>query len=169
MIATNQTVFQLATGRKTVATTTTKATTLLICYLSLALSLSLSLSCTPDKPKQIKLCSALSSFVTFRSLVVALSLSNKQPHTHLYTNTNTHTCTYRCVLLSLSLTSYSCLHKRYELHREPLECLSSKNFDSYRISCCSTDFCNKEELMKRIFEKGTAKTIQQKQQLKPIQ
>ncbi|EDW01781.1 GH21632, partial [Drosophila grimshawi] len=49
--------------------------------------------------------------------------------------------------------SFRCLDKRYELHREPLECLSSRSkYDTYRISCCSKDFCNKEELMKRIFE-----------------
>ncbi|XP_060652500.1 TGF-beta receptor type-1 isoform X2 [Drosophila nasuta] len=49
--------------------------------------------------------------------------------------------------------SFRCLEKRYELHREPLECLSSRSkIDSYRIRCCSKDFCNKEELMKTIFE-----------------
>ncbi|XP_023168243.1 TGF-beta receptor type-1 isoform X3 [Drosophila hydei] len=49
--------------------------------------------------------------------------------------------------------SFRCLDKRYELNREPLECLSSRpKYDSYRIKCCNMDFCNKDELMKRIFE-----------------
>ncbi|XP_064544212.1 TGF-beta receptor type-1 isoform X2 [Drosophila montana] len=49
--------------------------------------------------------------------------------------------------------SFRCLDKRYELYREPLECLSSRSKqDTFKISCCNKDFCNKEELMKRIFE-----------------
>ncbi|XP_034476136.1 TGF-beta receptor type-1 isoform X1 [Drosophila innubila] len=49
--------------------------------------------------------------------------------------------------------SFRCLYKTYELHREPLECLSSRSkINSYRINCCSKDFCNKEELMRNIFD-----------------
>ncbi|SPP73925.1 TGF-beta receptor type-1 isoform X2 [Drosophila guanche] len=49
--------------------------------------------------------------------------------------------------------SFSCLELKYELHREPLECLTSRiKYDSYRIKCCREDFCNKNEIMKRIFE-----------------
>ncbi|XP_017867655.1 PREDICTED: TGF-beta receptor type-1 isoform X2 [Drosophila arizonae] len=49
--------------------------------------------------------------------------------------------------------SFRCIDKRYELNREPLECLSSRTkYNSYRIKCCNMDFCNKDELMKRIFE-----------------
>lgn len=93
MIATNQTVFQLATGRKTVATTTA-TTTLLICFLSLSLSLPTARSCTPDKPNQIKLCS-----LHFRSFVRSFVRSPARPpllclsltYTHLHTRTHTHT------------------------------------------------------------------------------
>ncbi|KAL7737415.1 hypothetical protein ACLKA6_013017 [Drosophila palustris] len=49
--------------------------------------------------------------------------------------------------------SFRCLYKTYELHREPLECLSSRSkINSYRIKCCSKDFCNREELMRNVFE-----------------
>ncbi|XP_030387536.1 TGF-beta receptor type-1 isoform X5 [Scaptodrosophila lebanonensis] len=52
------------------------------------------------------------------------------------------------------LFSFSCLDKKYDLHREPLECLTSLyKMPTYRINCCRDDFCNKDELMKRIFEK----------------
>ncbi|XP_041448813.1 TGF-beta receptor type-1 isoform X2 [Drosophila obscura] len=49
--------------------------------------------------------------------------------------------------------SFRCLELKYELHREPLECLTSRiKYDSFRIQCCREDFCNKNEIMKRIFE-----------------
>ncbi|XP_068147737.1 TGF-beta receptor type-1 isoform X2 [Drosophila tropicalis] len=50
--------------------------------------------------------------------------------------------------------SFRCLPKKYDISRhEPLECLTSKNkLNTFRIRCCNDDFCNKEEIMKRIFQ-----------------
>ncbi|XP_016989756.1 TGF-beta receptor type-1 isoform X2 [Drosophila rhopaloa] len=50
--------------------------------------------------------------------------------------------------------SYRCMDVKYNMQRsEPLECLTSKEkYYTYRIQCCKTDFCNKNELMKRLFE-----------------
>ncbi|XP_017093722.2 TGF-beta receptor type-1 isoform X2 [Drosophila bipectinata] len=49
--------------------------------------------------------------------------------------------------------SYSCLDLKYDMHRIPFECLSGKpKYDTYRVECCRNEFCNKNEIMKRIFE-----------------
>ncbi|XP_043642497.1 TGF-beta receptor type-1 isoform X2 [Drosophila teissieri] len=50
--------------------------------------------------------------------------------------------------------SYSCMVVKYNMQRsKPFECLTSiERFDTYRIDCCKSDFCNKNEIMKRIFE-----------------
>nr|AAA18959.1 transmembrane serine/threonine kinase [Drosophila melanogaster] len=50
--------------------------------------------------------------------------------------------------------SYSCMVVKYNMQRsKPSECLTSnERFDTYRIDCCKSDFCNKNENMKRIFE-----------------
>ncbi|XP_064544213.1 TGF-beta receptor type-1 isoform X3 [Drosophila montana] len=49
--------------------------------------------------------------------------------------------------------SFRCQDNRYEWYRKPLECLTSLvKQDTFRISCCDKDFCNKDVLMKRIFE-----------------
>lgn len=52
----------------------------------------------------------------------------------------------------------SCMVVKYNMQRsKPFECLTSnERFDTYRIDCCKSDFCNKNEIMKRIFETGTA-------------
>ncbi|XP_067630346.1 TGF-beta receptor type-1 isoform X2 [Eurosta solidaginis] len=48
--------------------------------------------------------------------------------------------------------SYRCLEKKYDLQREPLECLTSREKQNvYRVKCCSDDFCNKDELLKLSF------------------
>ncbi|XP_017044622.1 TGF-beta receptor type-1 isoform X2 [Drosophila ficusphila] len=52
------------------------------------------------------------------------------------------------------LFSYRCLTVKYNMQRKfPLECLTSnEKLNSFRIDCCQSDFCNKNEIMKRIFE-----------------
>ncbi|KAL9913637.1 TGF-beta receptor type-1 isoform X2 [Glossina fuscipes] len=48
--------------------------------------------------------------------------------------------------------SYRCLAKKYDLQREPLECLTSKQKQNvYRVQCCDEDFCNRNELLKLSF------------------
>ncbi|XP_029405390.2 TGF-beta receptor type-1 isoform X2 [Bactrocera dorsalis] len=48
--------------------------------------------------------------------------------------------------------SYRCLEKKYDLQREPLECLTSREKKNvYIVKCCSDDFCNKDELLKLSF------------------
>ncbi|KAM7346182.1 TGF-beta receptor type-1 babo isoform 2-T2 [Cochliomyia hominivorax] len=48
--------------------------------------------------------------------------------------------------------SYRCLDKKYDLQREPLECLTSKQKQNiYKVKCCHKDFCNKDELIKLSF------------------
>ncbi|XP_020798364.1 TGF-beta receptor type-1-like isoform X1 [Drosophila serrata] len=52
------------------------------------------------------------------------------------------------------LFSFRCMEMKYDMRRIPFECLtSSLKYDTYRIECCKNDFCNKNELMKRLFEK----------------
>ncbi|XP_067630349.1 uncharacterized protein [Eurosta solidaginis] len=54
--------------------------------------------------------------------------------------------------------SYRCLEKKYDLQREPLECLTSREKQNvYRVKCCSDDFCNKDELLKLSFGTGTTR------------
>ncbi|XP_055379390.1 TGF-beta receptor type-1 isoform X1 [Condylostylus longicornis] len=50
--------------------------------------------------------------------------------------------------------SYRCIHKTYEIERsEPIECLVSKEKKKFfRIQCCNTDYCNKNELLKLEFK-----------------
>ncbi|XP_017133077.2 TGF-beta receptor type-1 isoform X2 [Drosophila elegans] len=50
--------------------------------------------------------------------------------------------------------SYRCLPVKYNMQRnKPLECLTSnEKYNTFRIECCDTDFCNKNEIMNRIFE-----------------
>ncbi|XP_016958412.1 TGF-beta receptor type-1 isoform X2 [Drosophila biarmipes] len=50
--------------------------------------------------------------------------------------------------------SYRCITVKYNMQRKkPLECLTSnEKYNSFRIECCRSDFCNKNEIMKRIFE-----------------
>ncbi|XP_017066137.1 TGF-beta receptor type-1 isoform X2 [Drosophila eugracilis] len=50
--------------------------------------------------------------------------------------------------------SYRCMDVKYNMQRNrPLECLTSnEKYNSFRIECCKSDFCNKNEIMKRIFE-----------------
>ncbi|XP_037808125.1 TGF-beta receptor type-1 isoform X3 [Lucilia sericata] len=48
--------------------------------------------------------------------------------------------------------SYRCLDKKYDLQREPLECLTTKQKQNiYNVQCCHEDFCNKNELLKLSF------------------
>ncbi|XP_054739693.1 TGF-beta receptor type-1 isoform X2 [Anastrepha obliqua] len=48
--------------------------------------------------------------------------------------------------------SYRCLEKKYDLQREPLECLTSREKEKvYKIKCCSKDFCNKDEILRVSF------------------
>ncbi|XP_017027585.1 TGF-beta receptor type-1 isoform X1 [Drosophila kikkawai] len=52
------------------------------------------------------------------------------------------------------LFSFRCMEMKYDMRRIPFECLtSSLKYDTYRIECCKNDFCNKNEIMKRLFEK----------------
>ncbi|KAH8277733.1 hypothetical protein KR018_004422 [Drosophila ironensis] len=49
--------------------------------------------------------------------------------------------------------SYRCLDSKYDMNRKPFECLSGKpKYNTYRVECCRKEFCNKNEIMKRIFE-----------------
>ncbi|XP_075165392.1 TGF-beta receptor type-1-like isoform X2 [Haematobia irritans] len=51
-----------------------------------------------------------------------------------------------------TIFSYRCLDKKYDLQREPLECLTSKQKQNvYVVQCCHVDFCNKNELLKLKF------------------
>lgn len=48
-----------------------------------------------------------------------------------------------------------CLPKKYDLQREPLECLTSKQRQHvFKIQCCSENFCNRNELLKLSFTEG---------------
>ncbi|XP_013116288.1 TGF-beta receptor type-1 isoform X3 [Stomoxys calcitrans] len=51
-----------------------------------------------------------------------------------------------------TIFSYSCLDKKYDMQREPFECLTSKEKQhTYVVQCCHVDFCNKNELLKLKF------------------
>lgn len=50
-----------------------------------------------------------------------------------------------------------CYDHKYNLQRDPFECVSNVK-KKFLIECCSTDFCNNENLKKKVteeFNKGT--------------
>lgn len=60
-----------------------------------------------------------------------------------------------CIIGCVLLDAVSCLPKKYDLQREPLECLTSKQRQHvFRIQCCKEDFCNRNEMLKLTFMEG---------------